>query len=119
VVDTLFIYSLLSSLCLFLLRDSILVGGLFYFCIVVAFLVETPIFFVHFWIPKEHVEAPVSHPVIFASVLLKLGGWVWVASCFSYLFAFGFSVILVILSLVGCLSVCFVKWHTDLKSLSS
>jgi hypothetical protein len=44
----LFIYNSLGSLCLFLLcGDSSLIGGLFYVCMVFAFLVKMPIFMVH------------------------------------------------------------------------
>jgi len=45
------------------------------FVLVLAFLVKMSIFFFHFWIPREHVEANVSHPMILASVMLNLGGW--------------------------------------------
>ena len=75
-VGTLFIYSSLRSLFLFLLCGSdVLVGDLFYDCIVWAFLVRMPIFIVHLWLPKAHGEAPVSGSVILAGVLLKLGGY--------------------------------------------
>jgi len=39
-----------------------------------AFLVRIPIFIVHLWLLKAHVEAPVSGSIILAGVLLKLGG---------------------------------------------
>ena len=42
--------------------------------IVAAFLVKFPIFLVHQWLPKAHVEAPVSGSMILAGVLLKWGG---------------------------------------------
>lgn len=38
-----------------------------------AFLVKTPIFLVHLWLPKAHVEAPVAGSMVLAAVLLKLG----------------------------------------------
>lgn len=40
-----------------------------------AFLVKFPIFLIHIWLPKAHVEAPVVGSMILAAVLLKLGGY--------------------------------------------
>nr|UYG49021.1 NADH dehydrogenase subunit 4 [Abscondita chinensis] len=46
-----------------------------YICTIIVFLVKMPMYFVHLWLPKAHVEAPVSGSMILAGVMLKLGGY--------------------------------------------
>nr|YP_006234450.1 NADH dehydrogenase subunit 4 [Gammarus duebeni]AER12196.1 NADH dehydrogenase subunit 4 [Gammarus duebeni] len=51
-------------------------GGIFFSIFLVgAFLVKFPMYSVHLWLLKAHVEAPVAGSMILAGVMLKLGGY--------------------------------------------
>jgi len=38
------------------------------------FMAKMPVYFLHLWLPKAHVEAPTSARMLLAGLLLKLGG---------------------------------------------
>jgi len=40
-----------------------------------AFIVKSPLYGVHLWLPKAHVEAPISGRMALAGILLKLGSF--------------------------------------------
>nr|YP_087065.1 NADH dehydrogenase subunit 4 [Megabalanus volcano]BAD44767.1 NADH dehydrogenase subunit 4 [Megabalanus volcano] len=90
-----------------------------FFFSIFAFLVKLPAFYVHLWLPKAHVEAPVSGSMMLAGVLLKLG-------CYGMMRFMGFfqgkviffSSLLVSLGLLGGLAVSFICLRqVDLKAL--
>nr|YP_010241218.1 NADH dehydrogenase subunit 4 [Neostromboceros nipponicus]QTH79155.1 NADH dehydrogenase subunit 4 [Neostromboceros nipponicus]UQS76353.1 NADH dehydrogenase subunit 4 [Neostromboceros nipponicus] len=72
-----YIYKLNNTLFLVLFNKNIFfLNNLYlYYCMIMAFLVKMPMFFVHLWLPKAHVEAPVSGSMILAGIMLKLGGY--------------------------------------------
>nr|YP_010728406.1 NADH dehydrogenase subunit 4 [Phaenopsectra flavipes]WEF49621.1 NADH dehydrogenase subunit 4 [Phaenopsectra flavipes] len=70
-----YIFNNYFSLNFMFFKEFKLNNFLLYFFLVFAFLVKMPMFLVHLWLPKAHVEAPVSGSMILAGILLKLGGY--------------------------------------------
>nr|AID59768.1 NADH dehydrogenase subunit 4 [Citharoides macrolepis] len=84
-----------------------------------AFLVKMPLYGLHLWLPKAHVEAPIAGSMILAAVLLKLGGYGMIRiSTILEPFTKELSYVFIILALWGIVmtsSICLRQ--TDLKSL--
>nr|YP_010490518.1 NADH dehydrogenase subunit 4 [Regioscalpellum regium]UWM13004.1 NADH dehydrogenase subunit 4 [Regioscalpellum regium] len=114
----------LSSLSFILLKDLNMLNfnksmNIWFFISIFAFLVKLPVFYVHLWLPKAHVEAPVSGSMMLAGVLLKLGcyGLMRVMPLFNSMVMY-LSSILVSLGLLGGVIVSVVCLRqVDLKSL--
>nr|YP_010403067.1 NADH dehydrogenase subunit 4 [Acrolepiopsis assectella]UQV94867.1 NADH dehydrogenase subunit 4 [Acrolepiopsis assectella] len=70
-----FIFNKLNFMNFYLMKFYNLNFILLYFSMILAFLVKMPMYFVHLWLPKAHVEAPVSGSMILAGIMLKLGGY--------------------------------------------
>nr|BBE15844.1 NADH dehydrogenase subunit 4 [Eumeta variegata] len=90
-----------------------------YLSMILAFLVKMPMFFVHLWLPKAHVEASISGSMILAGLLLKMGGYgiLRVMVMFQCM-GVKYSVIWIIIGLIGGLYIsviCF--FQIDMKSL--
>ena len=76
----------------------------FRFIVLIAFIVKTPVFIFHSWLPKAHVEAPVYGSILLASLLLKLGTY-GVYLIFLIFLRIQFSLIILRISLVGLILV--------------
>nr|YP_007026941.1 NADH dehydrogenase subunit 4 [Nuttalliella namaqua]AFV32086.1 NADH dehydrogenase subunit 4 [Nuttalliella namaqua] len=59
----------------FLKWEKFNLNGVMMMMLIVGFMIKLPIYFFHLWLPKAHVEAPVSGSMMLAGVMLKLGGY--------------------------------------------
>nr|BDU14630.1 NADH dehydrogenase subunit 4 [Buergeria japonica] len=93
--------------------------GMFWTLCNMAFLVKLPLYTLHLWLPKAHVEAPIAGSMVLAGTLLKLGGYgilrvapLMPENAFSYAYEIMF------LAILGILLTAFLCMRqTDLKSL--
>nr|YP_010411451.1 NADH dehydrogenase subunit 4 [Meliboeus sinae]URN73097.1 NADH dehydrogenase subunit 4 [Meliboeus sinae] len=103
----------------FIFMNLNLDNSFLYLCLNLVFFVKMPMYFVHLWLPKAHVEAPVSGSMVLAGVMLKLGGYglIRLLKLFQSM-SLSFSSMLICISMVGGSLVSLICLRqTDIKSL--
>nr|YP_011026069.1 NADH dehydrogenase subunit 4 [Arctolamia fruhstorferi]WQM87497.1 NADH dehydrogenase subunit 4 [Arctolamia fruhstorferi] len=113
-----FYYENYFSLDFFFMKEDL--NNLFiYLCMNSVFFVKIPMFFIHLWLPKAHVEAPVSGSMILAGIMLKLGGYGLMRLLHLFLtISMKVNFIFIIISLVGSFFISLICLRqSDIKSL--
>nr|QXE45658.1 NADH dehydrogenase subunit 4 [Anthaxia chinensis] len=73
-ISIFYLYEYFNTLDFFFYKKSVN-SFLLFMCVNFVFFIKMPMFFIHLWLPKAHVEAPVSGSMILAGIMLKLGGY--------------------------------------------
>nr|ALJ93760.1 NADH dehydrogenase subunit 4 [Megaspilidae sp. SJW-2015]AZL93342.1 NADH dehydrogenase subunit 4 [Megaspilidae sp. ZJUH_2016022] len=89
----------------FLISNFSLTKGFYLFLFMnLGFLVKLPVYMLHLWLPKAHVEASVGGSMILASVMLKLGSYGILRFMLMYLWMYQLNyLLLVVVASVGSL----------------
>nr|YP_010987593.1 NADH dehydrogenase subunit 4 [Ochthephilus sericinus]WON66012.1 NADH dehydrogenase subunit 4 [Ochthephilus sericinus] len=89
-----------------------------YMGLMVVFLVKLPMFMVHLWLPKAHVEAPISGSMILAGVMLKLGGYGMMRLIMLFEKMMKLNMWFIIISMIGSVLISLICLRqSDMKSL--
>nr|YP_004123101.1 NADH dehydrogenase subunit 4 [Hypsibius dujardini]CBY83894.1 NADH dehydogenase subunit 4 [Hypsibius dujardini] len=89
------------------------------FIVMVSMMIKLPLFGVHLWLPKAHVEAPVSGSMVLAAVMLKFGvyGVYRFFFFFTSILIFQSSILVSFLVLGALLASVVASRQSDIKSL--
>lgn len=83
-----------------------------------GFIMKFPVYFLHLWLPKAHVEAPTTASMLLAGLLLKLGtaGFLRIIKTFSFVhvnYWFFISFLGILMGAISCV------FQSDSKSLAA
>nr|UDL72618.1 NADH dehydrogenase subunit 4 [Torquenema toraliforme] len=89
-----------------------------FFILSLSFMMKFPVYFLHLWLPKAHVEAPTTASMLLAGLLLKLGtaGYLRILGSMNFVY----NNFWIIISLLGMILASFsCVFQSDAKSLAA
>lgn len=88
------------------------------FVLSLRFIIKFPVYFLHLWLPKAHVEAPTTASMLLAGLLLKLGtaGFLRILGCLSFVH----NNVWIVLAFLGIILASFCcMFQSDAKALAA
>nr|ADV58574.1 NADH dehydrogenase subunit 4 [Ascaris lumbricoides] len=88
------------------------------FVLSLSFMMKFPVYFLHLWLPKAHVEAPTTASMLLAGLLLKLGtaGFLRILGCLSFVH----NNVWIVLAFLGMILASFCcMFQSDAKALAA
>lgn len=77
------------------------------FLLGISFIVKSPIYVLHAWLPKAHVESPLLGSVALSGIILKLGGYGFLILCVNLCVPFSFFMFISLSGSIICCIICF------------
>nr|ATC73016.1 NADH dehydrogenase subunit 4 [Balclutha sp. EMHAU-2015-Zz052711] len=75
---------------------------IYHLIMMIVFMVKMPMYLMHFWLPKAHVQAPVAGSMILAGLMLKIGGYGLIRIMYMFEFMYmNYSYMWFALSIIG------------------
>nr|YP_009338135.1 NADH dehydrogenase subunit 4 [Trichodes sinae]ANG08443.1 NADH dehydrogenase subunit 4 [Trichodes sinae] len=118
-ISIFYLYNEIRTLDFYFFKNSEIYSLIFYMFMNMVFFVKMPMYLVHLWLPKAHVEAPISGSMILAGVMLKLGGYGLIRFMILFMkIGLVINIYFIILSLLGGFFISLVCLNqSDLKAL--